>query len=89
MPAAGQSVFTRLFEPQPWMAEAACRGLDVNLFFPERGEPTKSAKAVCADCPVQAECLQYALDGEDRVGVFGGASEKERRAMRREIRNVS
>ena len=41
------------YSRQPWMAEAACRGLDVQLFFPERGELTDQARAVCARCPVR------------------------------------
>jgi WhiB family redox-sensing transcriptional regulator len=67
-----------------WLARAACRGMDPELFFPDRGESTEPAKAVCAACPVRAECLDYALTNGERFGVWGGASERERRALRRD-----
>ena len=66
-----------------WLTRAACRGMDPELFFPERGEPTEPAKAVCAGCPVRGECLDYALTNVERFGIWGGLSERERRAIRR------
>jgi WhiB family transcriptional regulator, redox-sensing transcriptional regulator len=66
----------------PWLDRAVCRGIDPDLFFPQRGEPTDPAKAVCAGCPVAAECLEYALVNGERFGVWGGLSERERRAIR-------
>lgn len=66
-----------------WWPAAACRGLDPNLFFPELGEPTAPAKAVCAGCPVRARCLDYALANGIRYGTWGGATEQERRTLRR------
>lgn len=65
-----------------WMEAAACRGMDTNMFFPERGEPVDNARAVCARCPVNAECLEYALANRDKFGVWGGKSERERRKLR-------
>lgn len=74
-----------LIERPAWMARAGCRGVDPELFFPERGEPGSKAKAVCWTlCPVRAECLAYALDNGEKFGVWGGASERERRRMRRQ-----
>lgn len=67
---------------EPWMASAACTGLDPDLFFTERGESQGGAKAVCADCTVRADCLDYALRHRIKVGVWGGCSERERRRMR-------
>lgn len=66
----------RLFRPTPWAKDAACRGTDPDLFFPPRGSHTASnaAKAVCARCPVTAECMQYALDNGENEGVWGGVS---------------
>lgn len=70
---------------QTWRADAACarpehRGLD---WFPGRGEPTRHLKAVCATCPVRAECLDAALDAGEHHGIWGGLSERERRNVRR------
>jgi WhiB family redox-sensing transcriptional regulator len=76
-----------LVELQPWMRHAACRGIDPELFFPHRGEDTRSPKAVCRRCPVRRACLDYALDTGERFGVWGGTSETDRRRLRREGRN--
>ena len=72
-----------LIERPEWMEEARCRGLDPDLFFPERGASTREAKGVCAGCGVRAECLEYALANGEKFGVWGGASERERRRIRR------
>lgn len=65
-----------------WMSAARCRGLDVRLFFPDSGQHAGPAQRVCASCPVRATCLEYALDAGEAWGVWGGATEDERRAMR-------
>jgi len=52
------------------------------LFFPERGDSTEPAKAVCARCLVRAECLAYALAEHIQHGIWGGTSERERRRLR-------
>jgi WhiB family transcriptional regulator, redox-sensing transcriptional regulator len=66
-----------------WWERAACRGEDPDLFFPTRGETDKveAAKAVCADCSVRADCLEEGLYEHD--GIWGGLSERGRRAERR------
>lgn len=64
-----------------WRTEASCKGLDPDLFFPERGEPTAHIKAVCEGCPVKAECLALGLE-LDGPGVWGGTSERERVGLR-------
>jgi WhiB family redox-sensing transcriptional regulator len=64
-----------------WRLAAACRGLDPKLFFPERGEDTSAAKAVCAGCPVRGACLAENL--AEHNGIWGGTSEHERRVLRR------
>ena len=70
--------------PRPdWFAAAACAGL-TDLFFPERGDQTRPAKAVCAECDMRAECLEFALSGRELFGVWGGKSERERRKIRAE-----
>ena len=67
-----------------WMSRAACRGQDTNAFFPARGRSNATAKATCAACPVQSECLDYALAlGDAPHGIFAGLVPAERRATRR------
>lgn len=66
-----------------WQAHGNCRGVDPNLFFPERGESTRDAKAVCAGCAVRDECLEHALSRPEKFGIWGGLSERERRRIRR------
>lgn len=74
----------RLYEDDmPWRKNAACLNVDPALFFPGRGESCKEAKAVCAECRVRQECLDYALDDRELWGIWGGTSEKERRLLRR------
>jgi WhiB family transcriptional regulator, redox-sensing transcriptional regulator len=67
------------------MADALCREHPEVKFHPGRGEPTTPAKAVCARCAVRAECLDYALSrpADQCLGVWGGTSVRERRALRR------
>ena len=71
------------FSPPPWAERAACRYADPETFFPEKGGSTKEAKRICAMCEVREECLSYALEHDERFGVWGGFSERERRALRR------
>lgn len=66
---------------EPWMDEGLCAQTDPEEFFPEKGGPTRAAKAVCAVCPVAAECLDYALKRGERYGIWGGLSERERRKV--------
>lgn len=68
-----------LFEP--WMTDALCAQTDAEAFFPDKGGSSKEAKRVCASCDVVAECLAYALRNNERFGVWGGKSERERRAL--------
>jgi WhiB family transcriptional regulator, redox-sensing transcriptional regulator len=70
-------------EVRAWVQRANCNGIDAELFFPDRGEPTRDAKAVCAGCEVREECLDYALETGQKFGIWGGTSERERRALRR------
>lgn len=66
-----------------WQHEALCAQTDPDAFFPERGFSAREAKTICATCPVRQECLEYALENDERFGVWGGLSEGERRALRR------
>ena len=69
-----------------WRDEAACRGLDTEVFFPLSDEEADEAKAICATCPVREECLEFALLTRQDDGVWGGLTEAERRRLRRRRR---
>lgn len=73
--------------PPEWTRDALCAQTAPDAFFPEKGEATAPAKRICALCPVTAECLAYALANRERFGVWGGKSERERRAMTAHQRN--
>jgi WhiB family redox-sensing transcriptional regulator len=64
-----------------WQERALCAQTDPELWFPDKGGSTTPAKKICADCDVQAECLEFALDNAERYGIYGGKSERERRKM--------
>lgn len=66
-----------------WTLRAACRQADPDLFFPERGQSTTPAKAICRICPVRAACLDYANRHGIVYGLWGGQSEDERQKQRR------
>jgi Transcription factor WhiB len=65
-----------------WRELAACRGADLNLFFPDRGGSAGPARQVCAACPVRQPCLDYAVSNAITDGIWGGLTELERRALR-------
>jgi WhiB family redox-sensing transcriptional regulator len=65
-----------------WRYRAACRGADLDLFFPGRGESAEPARQICAGCPVRQPCLDYALSRGIVHGIWGGLSERDRRALR-------
>jgi WhiB family redox-sensing transcriptional regulator len=77
------------FQRPAWQADAACRGTDPNLWFPERGATLAEARQVCAGCPVRAECLEWALDNNQSLGVWGGLSERARRQMQKARKAVA
>ena len=65
-----------------WWHRAACRNVGLERFFPPQGAPVAPAKAVCATCPVVAACRTYALVNDERFGIWGGLTERERRFIR-------
>jgi WhiB family redox-sensing transcriptional regulator len=69
----------------PWQDSALCAQTDPEAFFPEKGGSTREAKKVCRACEVRAECLEYALEHDERFGIWGGLSERERRRLKRGI----
>ena len=69
-----------------WRQKAACRGVDPDIFYPVSDEEADDAKAICAACPVQRACLEWALTSRESDGVWGGATERERRRIIRRRR---
>ncbi len=65
-----------------WSDQAACRGMDINIFFPGQGQDVREAKAVCRACPVREDCKRYAYENREMFGVWGGTTEKERKRAR-------
>jgi WhiB family transcriptional regulator, redox-sensing transcriptional regulator len=72
------------WEDVGWQDRALCAQTDPEAFFPEKGGSTREAKKVCRGCEVRAECLEYALENDERFGIWGGLSERERRRLKRE-----
>jgi WhiB family redox-sensing transcriptional regulator len=66
-----------------WQSDALCAQTDPEAFFPEKGGSTRDAKKICTSCEVRAQCLEYALQNDERFGIWGGLSERERRKLRR------
>ena len=66
-----------------WQQQALCAQTDPEAFFPEKGGSTREAKRICVGCEVKAECLEYALMQDERFGIWGGLSERERRRLKR------
>lgn len=73
---------------QTWRAAAACRGLDPLIFYPVTDDEAEAetAKSICAQCSVREACLEFALGSREKEGVWGGATERERRRIIRQRR---
>ncbi len=79
-----------------WQADAACFGMNVDLFFGRDGEPAaereareRRAVAICGGCPVRDACLDHALTVPERYGVWGAMTEEQRAAHRRRRRRAA
>ena len=68
-------------EQNAWMAKGACRNYEPSVFFPSDGVGVDRARKICATCNVTEDCLEYALLNRIDHGVWGGASERERRRI--------
>ena len=66
-----------------WQEEAACRGIEPEIFFPISDEEAGPAKAICGGCDARRECLVFSFQNKERYGVWGGVTEKERIEMSR------
>ncbi len=72
-----------------WWDMGACRGLDASIFYPDDDDEASAAKAVCESCHVRVECLEHALAVREKSGVWGGATERDRRRIIRQRRRNS
>jgi WhiB family redox-sensing transcriptional regulator len=64
-----------------WRDSALCAQVDPDAFFPEKGGSTRAAKEICTRCRVRIECLRFAIANDERFGVWGGLSDRERRHL--------
>lgn len=71
-----------------WWDLGACRGLDSAIFYPDEDVDAAPAKEVCASCHVREACLEYAIAHRERSGVWGGATERDRRRIVRQRRRT-
>src|SRR2546425_571772 len=74
---------------QSWRDKGACRGIDPEIFYPVSDEDAEEAKAICAVCSVRQACLEHALAAREKEGVWGGATERERRRIIRQRRRTA
>jgi WhiB family redox-sensing transcriptional regulator len=82
-------VTVRLSAENTWQLRASCRGPESTLFFPptfperkeDRDAREAKAKAICFECPVRADCLDYAISIREPHGIWGGLTESERRLL--------
>jgi WhiB family redox-sensing transcriptional regulator len=91
MMTVGGGAHLALLDPDPdqpgplaWQERALCAEVDSEMFYPEKGGSTREAKRVCLACEVRAECLDYALARDERFGIWGGLSERERRRVKKQ-----
>jgi WhiB family transcriptional regulator, redox-sensing transcriptional regulator len=66
---------------QTWKDRAACKGLDVTIFYPERGANPNRAQPICGECPVQQQCQDFAIDNDEQHGIWGGVALRKRRKI--------
>jgi WhiB family redox-sensing transcriptional regulator len=86
VPGVRQSEHTNGAEDEnalAWQADSLCAQTDPEAFFPEKGGSTRDAKTICGSCEVRTQCLEYALQNDERFGIWGGLSERERRKLRK------
>ncbi len=79
------SSFEDVEEELRWQERALCAQTDPEAFFPEKGGSTREAKRICTTCAVRSDCLEYALAHDERFGIWGGLSERERRRLKRRV----
>ena len=80
--AAGESTAEQDLQ---WQERALCAQTDPEAFFPEKGGSVREAKKMCQLCEVKEPCLEFALNNDERFGIWGGLSERERRRLKRGV----
>jgi WhiB family redox-sensing transcriptional regulator len=80
---------TTTHEEPKWWDHGACKGLNSGMFYPDDEASAVSAKAVCESCAVQSTCLEHALTIREKAGVWGGATERDRRRIIRQRRKTA
>ncbi|WP_019179512.1 WhiB family transcriptional regulator [Microbacterium yannicii] len=83
VPGVRRNTDTEEDNPLSWQTDALCAQTDPEAFFPEKGGSTRDAKRICTSCDVRDQCLEYALQNDERFGIWGGLSERERRKLKR------
>ncbi|MDA8386741.1 MAG: WhiB family transcriptional regulator [Actinomycetota bacterium] len=73
---------------QSWREDAACKGVQPGLFYPESDLEERKAKAVCGLCKVRDCCLEFALNSGEPEGIWGGLNSRQRRRLARSRREV-
>lgn len=81
-------IFASLWEAD-WIDDALCAQTDPDAFFPDKGKTNTAAKATCMRCEVREQCLESALSRNERFGIYGGKSERERRTILEERRRAA
>ncbi len=76
-------LFDVVEDERDWQERALCAQTDPEAFFPEKGGSTREAKRICLGCEVRTDCLKYALEHDERFGIWGGLSERQRRNLKK------
>lgn len=72
-----------------WRERAACRGMDVRIFYPDEGQQGLEAKRICARCPVRQACLDHAIAEREEHGIWGGIAIKSRQRQRWRVNSAA
>jgi WhiB family redox-sensing transcriptional regulator len=83
VPGVRKNVDAEDDNPLAWQSDSLCAQTDPEAFFPEKGGSTRDAKRICSSCEVRSQCLDYALQNDERFGIWGGLSERERRKLKK------
>lgn len=72
-------------DPLEWMSDALCAQTDIEAFIPKgKGGSSRRAKRICGECLARGACLEYALETDQRIGIWGGLTTNERDALKKQ-----
>ena len=80
------SAYDFTYVGQPWRREASCKDKDPDIFFPGQSESNHRAIAICSDCPVRIDCLEYAIETKESFGIWGGLLPQDRAYVREQMK---